>query len=140
MAKKQSIKLSVGEMRLMAVLWRLGPLKLSEVYAEQPGNVGYTTIQTQLNRLVDKGVATRSSTRPTRYEAVVEPDKATASMIELLVDTIGRGSIIPIVELLLRRSRLNKEEMRALKQVVNRAGAKPKATKAVVKKAKRKVG
>ena len=68
--KKRTAKLSVGEMRLMAVLWKLGPLKLSEAYREQPGHVGYTTIQTQLNRLVEKGVASRLDTRPMKYQAI----------------------------------------------------------------------
>lgn len=123
--KKRAIKLSVGEMRLMAVLWKWGPLKLSEVFREQPGQVGYTTIQTQLNRLVEKGVASRSSSRPTRYGALVEPDAASAGMLQMLIDTIGSGSIIPIVELLVRRNPPTKEDVRTLKQVIDRAVAKP---------------
>ena len=119
--KKQTAKLSVGELRLMAVLWKLGPLKLSEAYREQPGNVGYTTIQTQLNRLVDKGVAVRSKTRPMRYEALLEPDDAGAGMLQLLVDTVGRGSIIPLVEQLIAICPISKEESRELKELIDNA-------------------
>jgi BlaI family penicillinase repressor len=136
--KKRAVKLSVGEMRLMAVLWKLGPLKLSEVYREQPGQVGYTTIQTQLNRLVDKGVAARSSARPTRYKALVEPETASASMLELLIDTVGCGSILPLVEQLVRRNPLSKDDIRALKQVIDRGGAKPAVKKRAAKTAKGK--
>ena len=119
--KKRAVKLSVGEMRLMAVLWKWGPLKLSEVFREQPGEVGYTTIQTQLNRLVEKGVASRSSSRPTRYQALVEPDAASTGMLQLLIETIGGGSIVPIVELLVRQHPPDKEGARTLKQLIDRA-------------------
>ena len=135
--KKGTVKLSVGEMRLMAVLWKYGPLKLSEVHCEQPGKVGYTTIQTQLNRLVEKGVAGRSSTRPTRFRAMVEPAEASSGMLQLLIDTLGSGSIFPVVEHLVRRSNLSKEEIRELKKLIDRAGAKParKKKKPVKRKA-----
>lgn len=122
--KKRAVKLSVGEMRLMAVLWKFGPLKLSEVYREQPGQVGYTTIQTQLNRLVDKGVAKRSDSRPTRYQAIVEPDTASAGMLQLLIDTIGGGSIVPVIEQLVRDYPPTKIEKQELKKVIDRAGSK----------------
>lgn len=122
--KKRAVKLSVGEMRLMAVLWKFGPLKLSEVYREQPGQVGYTTIQTQLNRLVEKGVAKRSDTRPTRYEAVVEPDTASAGMLQLLIDTIGSGSIVPLIDQLVRNYPPSKAEQQALKKLIDQSGSK----------------
>ncbi len=123
--KKRTAKLSVGEMRLMAVLWKWGPLKLSEAYREQPGHVGYTTIQTQLNRLVEKGVASRSNTRPTKYQAVVEPEAAGAGMLQLLVDTVGGGSVIPVVAQLVSHVSLTKEDLRELKRIIDKAGPKP---------------
>lgn len=122
--KKRALKLSVSEMRLMAVLWRLGPQKLSEVFREQPGQVGYTTIQTQLNRLVEKGVVSRSSSRPTRYKALIEPDAASAVMLQLLIDTVGYGSIVPLVEQLVRIHPPSKDDARALKQLIDQAGRK----------------
>jgi BlaI family penicillinase repressor len=131
--KKGAVKLSVGEMRLMAVLWKFGPLKLSEVHREQPGQVGYTTIQTQLNRLVEKGVVARSSTRPTKYKAIIDSDDASSGMLQLLIDTIGGGSIFPVVEQLVRRSPLTKDEVRELKKRIDRATAKPARKKKVVK-------
>jgi BlaI family penicillinase repressor len=120
--KKQPAKLSIGEMRLMSVLWKCGPLKLSEAYQQQPGEVGYTTIQTQLNRLVEKGAVARSKTRPTRYRALVQPDVASAGMLQLLTDTLGGGSVIPLVEQLILQSPLTKEDIQELRQILNRAG------------------
>ena len=136
--KKRAVKLSVGEMRLMSILWRSGPLKLSEVYHEQPGQVGYTTIQTQLNRLVEKGVAARSRARPTKYKALVEPEAASAAMLELLIDTVGGGSILPLVEQLIRRSPLSKDEIRDLKQLIGGTSVTPRPTKRRAKASKAK--
>lgn len=136
--KKQTAKLSVGELRLMAVLWKLGPLKLSEAYREQPGNVGYTTIQTQLNRLVDKGVAVRSKSRPMRYEALLEPDAAGAGMLQLLIDTVGRGSIVPLVDQLISISPISKQEALDLKNLIDNAVSIKKPLKKRVKRVKAK--
>ena len=123
--KKRTAKLSVGEMRLMAVLWKWGPLKLAEAYREQPGRVGYTTIQTQLNRLVKKGVASRSNSRPTKYQAIVSPHVAGAGMLQLLVDTVGGGSVIPVVAQLVSSASLTKDDVRELRRVIEDAGPKP---------------
>ncbi len=127
--KKQPAKLSIGEMRLMSVLWKCGPLKLSEAFEQQPGDVGYTTIQTQLNRLVEKRAVARSKTRPTRYRALIQPETASAGMLQLLTDTLGGGSIIPLVEQLLLQGPLTKEEVQELRQLLNRAGKKSTRSK-----------
>ncbi|HEY0982257.1 MULTISPECIES: BlaI/MecI/CopY family transcriptional regulator [unclassified Schlesneria] len=136
--KKQTAKLSVGELRLMAVLWRLGPLKLSEAYREQPGNVGYTTIQTQLNRLVDKGVAVRSKSRPMRYEALLDPNAAGAGMLQLLVDTVGSGSILPLVQQLVTLRPISKSEALELKEIIDDSVSPRKGVKKAVKRVKAK--
>ena len=122
--KKQVAKLSIGEMRLMSVLWKHGPLKLSEVYQQQLGDVGYTTIQTQLNRLVEKGAVARSQTRPTHYRSLVEPAVAGAGMLQLLIETLGSGSILPLVEQLILKNPLTKKDIQELRQILNRAEKK----------------
>jgi len=49
---------------VMAAIWKLGEAKVEDVRALQPSRrrSGYTTIQTVLNRLVDRGLLTRSRT------------------------------------------------------------------------------
>lgn len=46
----------------MAVIWRLGEAKVEDVRREQPTGrpLAYTTIQTVMNRLADRGVLTRA--------------------------------------------------------------------------------
>jgi len=49
---------------VMAAIWKLGEAKVEDVRVLQPSRrrSGYTTIQTVLNRLVDRGLLTRSRT------------------------------------------------------------------------------
>ena len=72
-------RLSAGEMEIMHLLWRLGSATLSEAQAGFDRQIGYTTMQTRLNRLVEKGVVSRSSDRPARYAAAVAPAAVSAS-------------------------------------------------------------
>ena len=140
MAKKKSVaRLSVGEIRLMAVLWKSGPLKLAEVFRDQPGTVGYTTIQTQLNRLVEKRVVTTSKARPTLYRAVVDPKSAIDATLQLLVDTVGSGSIVPLIEQLMDRNPPTKSELRLLKKLIEKPdSAKPGLPKRTLKRITKK--
>ncbi len=140
MAKKKSAaRLSVGEIRLMAVLWKSGPQKLAEVFRDQPGTVGYTTIQTQLNRLVEKRVVTKSKARPTLYRAVVDPKSAIDATLQLLVDTVGSGSIVPLIEQLMDRNPPTKPELRLLKKLIEKSdSAKPGLPKRTLKRITKK--
>ena len=140
MAKKKSAaRLSVGEIRLMAVLWKSGPLKLAEVFRDQPGTVGYTTIQTQLNRLVEKRVVTKSKARPTLYRAVVDPKSAIDATLQLLVDTVGSGSIVPLIEQLMDRNPPTKPELRLLKKLIDKSDSvKPGLPKRTLKRITKK--
>jgi predicted transcriptional regulator len=140
MAKKKSVaRLSVGEIRLMAVLWKSGPLKLAEVFRDQPGTVGYTTIQTQLNRLVEKRVVTKSKARPTLYRAVVDSKSAIDATLQLLVDTVGSGSIVPLIEQLMDRNPPTKSELRLLKKLIEKSDSvKPGLPKRTLKRITKK--
>ena len=119
--RTRSIKLSIGELKIMGILWKRGHLTLSEAYEHQSGNLGYTTIQTMLNRLVIKGVASRSKTSPMKYRALVSPHDAGATLLQLLIDTVGGGSILPLINQLTSYVTLTSEEARTLKQAIDQA-------------------
>ena len=57
MARKQKMRrLSAGEMEMLQMLWRDDPVTLSEAQQGLRREIGYTTEQTWLNRLVAKDV------------------------------------------------------------------------------------
>lgn len=56
MAKKtKTACLAAGEMEMMQMLWREGGVTISEARRALDRPIGYTTVQTRLNRLVAKG-------------------------------------------------------------------------------------
>lgn len=135
--KKKFVKLSLGEFRLMAILWERGPLTLAETYEFRPVQTAYSTIQTQLNRLVEKGAVSRTKKRPMKYRAVIDPQEAADRVLDLLVQSIGGGSVVPLIAQLLAISPLAPADAKTLKQMIDQATLKPtKAKKTASRKKK----
>ena len=116
-SKKRVVKLSEGEMELLQLLWRLGPSPLSVVHQNYGRPIGYTTIQTRLNRMVVKGVVAKSDDYPSLYEATVEPEDASARYFELIRRVCG-DNIAPLVSHLAKGRRLSPDEIAMLKEVI----------------------
>ncbi len=57
-----------------------GGVTLSEAHGALDRPIGYTTMQTRLNRLVEKGVVSRTADRPARYAAAVAPEDVRPSI------------------------------------------------------------
>ncbi|MBI2827315.1 MAG: BlaI/MecI/CopY family transcriptional regulator [Planctomycetia bacterium] len=133
MSKRRKLpRLSAGEMEIVQMLWRAGPASLSEAHAALGRPIGYTTVQTRLNRLVEKRVVTRSGDRPAQYTAAVAPEEVTARHVDLLLERVSDGSVVPLVAHLVRDRALSAEEIAELKELIARAerqGRKPAAGK-----------
>jgi len=116
-------KPSVGEMELLSLLWQNGAMTLSDVHDAMGRSVGYTTVQTRLNRLVDKGLATKmkAGRGATQYSASVDRDEVSASQLDVLVERVTNGSVVPLVAQLLDGTRLSTEDMQELRQLVRQA-------------------
>jgi BlaI family penicillinase repressor len=132
MAKKRPApRLAAGEMEIMQVLWSCGGATISEAHRALDRPVGYTTVQTRLNRLVAKGVVTRTRDRPAKYRAAVAPEEVSARHLDLLVERVSGGSVVPLVAHLVKDRSLSPREVEALRQLVDEAEresrrAKPK--------------
>jgi BlaI family transcriptional regulator, penicillinase repressor len=111
-------RLSAGELEIVQMLWRAGPVTLSEAHTAVDRPIGYTTVQTRLNRLVDKGVVTRSADRPARYTAAVAPEDVSARHLDLLLERVSDGSVVPLVAHLVRDRALSAAEIAKLKQLI----------------------
>lgn len=111
-------RLAAGELEIVQMLWRTGEVTLSEAQRALDRPVGYTTVQTRLNRLVAKGVVVRSKDRPARYRAVVRPEEVSARHLDLLLERVSEGSIVPLVAHLMKRQRLSSDEIAQLKRLI----------------------
>ena len=121
MKRKLGKKLSTGEMEILSMLWNCGPLSLSAAHKALERPIGYTTVQTRLNRLVEKGLVTRSSARPALYAAAVSPDDVSANQLELLLDRVTGGNVVPLVAHLVDDRSLTREELAELKKIIGDA-------------------
>jgi len=104
-------------MELLDLLWKLGPSTLMIVHKNYSRPVGYTTIQTRLNRMVDKGVLSRSSDYPAQYEAVVKTEVASSSFFDK-VAKICDGSLAPLIAHLTKKRKLKPDEIAMLKELI----------------------
>jgi BlaI family transcriptional regulator, penicillinase repressor len=119
MAKKpKKLRLAAGEMELMALLWREGPLTLAEAHRRFMGYgrpVSYPTMQTRLNRLVDKGWLSRSDDRPAVYAAAVTAEEVGAEHVDHWLRTTRQETVVPLVAHLIAEHPLSPQEIKDLK-------------------------
>ena len=78
------------------MLWRAGGVTILEAQQALGLPIGYTTVQTRLNRLTKKGIAAKSKERPAKYTAAVTPDEVGCSDLDLLVERVSNGQVAPL--------------------------------------------
>ena len=135
--KPKSLRLSTGELEIMALLWNEGPLTIAEAhqrFGRYGREIGYPTMQTRLNRLVVKGVVRRSKQRPATYEAAVEAHEVGVEHVVHLAETVSRQSVAPLVAHLIFERPLTAEEIRQLKKLLDEAGRRGTRNKSRKKK------
>jgi predicted transcriptional regulator len=108
-------------MELLEMLWRQGAVTLSEAHRALGLPIGYTTVQTRLNRLVRKGLARRSADRPTKYSAAIERREIAEHDLSLLIERVSGGSVVPLVAHLVRDRSLTAPQIAELKQLLDEA-------------------
>jgi predicted transcriptional regulator len=122
MKRKQPIKLTSGELDLMDLLWRHQRLTLADAHvAFGTDRIGYTTMQTRLNRLVEKGLAERSSERPAVYSPRIDRAEVQAGHLDGVLQRLTDGSVVPLVAHLVRDRKIDRDELKQLKRLVREA-------------------
>ncbi|MEM6691684.1 MAG: BlaI/MecI/CopY family transcriptional regulator [Planctomycetota bacterium] len=118
---KAKVRLSSGELDLMDLLWKHGPLTLAQAH-ERFGveALGYTTMQTRLNRLVNKGLASKLG-RPASYSPAVGREQVQAGHLDQLISKLAGGSVVPLVAQLVHDRQITPEELEELRRLVNDA-------------------
>ena len=119
---------SPGDMELLSLLWEHGSISLSEAHEQLPEDVAYTTVQTRLNRLVEKGLATREKVgrQPLRYRAAVGPEEISVRQLDGLAQRVSGSSVLPLVSHLVRKTRFSASELNTLKKLVREAEQRSK--------------
>ena len=123
-AKRNIPRLAAGELEMLQMLWRERGVTILEAQKALGLPIGYTTVQTRLNRLVKKGLAGRSSQRPAKYSASVTQDEVRRMDLDLLVDRVSEGQVVPLVAHLVNRDSLTRQELHELNELVAQAEQK----------------
>ena len=131
MAKKITPRLLASELEILDMLWRTGSVTIVEGQRALDDESGYTTVQTRLNRMVRKGIVTRSRTKPAKYSAAITQNDVAGGDLDLLLQKVSRGSVLPLVAHLVKDRKLSSVELDELRQLINDAEqkAKPKTRK-----------
>ena len=115
------------ELKIMQVLWRLGPSPVQAVQQELDGELAYTTVQTMLNVLERKGRVTRRlHGRAFEYRAAVTEEKTLGNAVADLVDRMFGGSPEELVMSLVKSRQLDAGRLAKLAGRVDAAKAAKK--------------
>ena len=129
---RSAIRVSAGEMEILAMLWAEGPLTIRgahERFASYGKPVSYPTMQTRLNRMAGKSLLARSEERPASYRAAVSRDRVTVGHLRELVAKIGRGDVVPLVARLLGDRTLTDEQIARLEELLEQARRRSEAAR-----------
>ena len=112
------------ELKIMQVLWRLGPSQVQAVQQELEGELAYTTVQTMLNVLHKKSRVTRRLRgRAFEYRAAVTEEKTLGTAVADLVDRMFGGSPEELVMCLVKSRQLDAGRLAKLAARVDAAKA-----------------
>jgi BlaI family transcriptional regulator, penicillinase repressor len=107
------------ELQLMDILWSLGQGAVREVQEAIPEKrrPAYTTVQTILNRLEEKGVVrkTRKIGNAWIFEPAINRKRSHERLIDDFLDLFG-GSATPVVSHLVESGKLTLEDLKELEE------------------------
>ncbi len=113
--KKESSSLTPLELELMQVLWREGPANVQDVQKALGSDLAYTTVQTMLNVLHQKGRVRRHlNGRAYEYRAVNSRDSVLKQAIADLVQRMFGGSSEDLVMSLVKSRQIDPERLEDL--------------------------
>ncbi len=123
MSEKPTPRLTELELELLRIIWTAGSATVDEVIkALPPGrNTTYTTLQTRLNRLVEKGVLIRGHDgRLIRYASKKGESETQRSQIKVIIGRFLDGSAKAMVLSLLRGGDLSSTDLAELEKLAEK--------------------
>lgn len=122
MTQKKQIKLTKFEMEMMDALWQLGSGSVREIQEQLPlkKRPAYTTVQTIIRRLEDKGAVRRLKKIGNAFifEPVITRQSAHQRLINELLELFG-GSARPLMAHLAETGKLSLEDIREMEALVS---------------------
>ena len=124
------MRLSKAEMRLLEQYWKLGTCSVREVLESLPQDerVAYTTVQTLVYRLEQKGALRRVKKigNAQLFEPVIDRGAFRSGLVRELLDLFG-GSPQLLVSNLLESGSLTLKDLKDLQEAARKAGGTRRA-------------
>jgi len=121
LVREKNIRLSKFEVGLMDALWKMGRASIRELQEQLPEKKrpAYTTVQTMVNRLEEKGAVrrVRKIGNAHIYEPLITRRAAYRRLIDDFLDLFG-GSARPLMAHLLETGKLTLEDVRTLESTL----------------------
>ena len=122
-------KLTRLELQIMEALWSQGALSIREIQEAFPerDRPAYTTIQTTVYRLEEKGAAPLQKDRQRAYiEAVVSRNAAQSRLVDELLGLFG-GRTQPVMSHLIESGKLTLSDVQEAEKTLRRLAKKEKS-------------
>lgn len=116
--------ISEAELAVLEVLWKApaGPNELMEKLAKKGPDWAYTTVQTLLHRLLEKGFVTRARKGVTQvYTASVDREELVAQHVSDLAERLCQGAMSPLLASLVKTKRFSKSELTRFRAILDEA-------------------
>ena len=116
--------ISEAEFAVLEVLWKTpaGPNELQEKLAKHGPDWAYTTVQTLLHRLLEKGFVTRKREGVAQiYTAAVDREELVAQHVSDLAQRLCQGSMSPLLASLVKTKRFSRGELARFRQILDEA-------------------
>jgi BlaI family transcriptional regulator, penicillinase repressor len=122
--KRRDSPLTPLELEIMKVLWELGPAPVQAVQEHLPGGpLAYTTVQTMLNVLLDKGKVKRTlKSRAYVYRPALSRVEAVGHTMKDLIDRMFGGSAEALVMGLVETRQLSPRKLDELRRKLEERG------------------
>jgi predicted transcriptional regulator len=124
MPRGKTTGLTDAELRLMEVLWRIGPGTVAEVAAALPGDtpLAYSSVLTTLRVLETKGyLRHRKDSRAYVYEPVVGRDQASENAVTHLLRRFFENSPELLVLKLIEGKKISHKQLQQLRKRIEEA-------------------
>jgi BlaI family penicillinase repressor len=119
--------ISEAELEVLEALWKApaAPNELQERLAKKGASWAYTTVQTLLHRLREKGFVTRKKAGVAQiYSAAIERDELVAKHVRDLAERLCDGAVSPQLHSHVKTKEFSRTELARFRELLEEDGGK----------------
>ena len=124
MAPKRKADITAAELRIMKILWDLGPATVrdvKQVLTDEGDKPAYTTVMTMMKQLAEKGALhVDKSRQPFVYRPAVQRDRVLGDRIKQFLGTVFNGQAGELVLRLIEETNLSPEDLRRIAEKIEK--------------------